>query len=385
MKKRAFCTVCNHPYLSEEAVVITKPLPLSQACVDTPKEADVSAQQHWVSCPKCGSVQLLFVAPDEIVYGHGHAESFGQVWENHHSQLAQFIKENKAEGDILEIGGGNGKLAKKYREQTNADFWINIDPASHNVDQSIEKYMQINGLFDENTSIGATKTIVMSHCLEHVGNMFNVLQSVHDKLPFGGRLILSWPTLDYWLQNSVAGGLNWEHTFFCPMYRVARILESIGFNHLRHKFYLAQHSLFLVFEKSKHVIPANLALPEYCEESSRNLVKRYFNGFEIKTKKLLEVIDKSQPVWFMPASIYTQFLYCMDSELAELAGGIIDDSPTKQGKRLYGTSLKVIPLQDLTNVKQGQIILNGGAHSTTIINKISTLNSNLKVFNVSEL
>lgn len=374
MTKRTTCTICGNDTLHH--FLTTKPIPVFQGCTRQSFDDDISEPQLWGSCSECGTIQLINLMPDELVYGGGHATSSGKVWDDHHNQLALFINEHCDHRPILEIGGGVGKLAESFRKNA-INYWRNVEPSSLAV-PNIEGYEAIRALFNEEFTVPEnTGTVVFSHSLEHMYNVKEILAALQSKLSKGTRLIVAWPEIEEWLPKSSPGALNWEHTFFCPIDTLRDVLASYGFMFLEEQKYLEDHSRFMVFELRN---PIDVKFRN-TQKQNEQLVIDYFRGFELKVEQIINEV-KQQPVFLMPASVYAQFLLCYGLDQLNIKW-IIDDAPIKLDKRLYGTKCWVVKRDNLPN--EGTLILNAGAHSQNIIKELSQSHPNLAIVNVGDL
>ena len=63
-------------------------------------------------------IQLMDLVPLEILYSKQHMDSTGPTWDEYNDLLANFISK-EVKGDIIEIGGGSGKLAIKVLDRLN--------------------------------------------------------------------------------------------------------------------------------------------------------------------------------------------------------------------------------------------------------------------------
>jgi hypothetical protein len=65
----------------------------------------------------------------------------------------------------------------------------------------------------------------------------------------------------------------------------------------------------------------------------------------------------------MPASVYAQALIASGLKAGTIAA-LIDNAAVKQGRRLYGTTLRVrSPQEALAAARRPLVVLNGGAHT----------------------
>ena len=378
--KRDCCTVCRSSKL--DFLLKTPRLPVFQGCVDTPETDDLSLSQEWVGCPVCGTIQLAFLLPLNIVYGMGHAESFGKLWDSHHADFSRFIHKH-SNGAICEVGGGVGKLADSFLRHGGELRWYNLDPNPGSKDH-IASYQAIKGFFDQGFSIpNDVNTLVFSHCLEHMYDFSSMIELLSNKLQDFDRLIVSWPIIEGWLVDGLPGALNWEHTFFLNVETLKVIFSAYGFKVIDEKFFNQNHSIFIALEKTPNT-KLDLAKVDWggCYLQNCRVVSNYFNGFAKKVlllKKML--VDKPKPLWFMPASIYSQYLYAFG--LFELTfKGILDNSENKNNLRLYGTPYYVKKPSSIAIDEAGSIVLNGGAHSAEIMVLLEQSNPNMTVINI---
>jgi hypothetical protein len=383
MIKRESCTVCE--CLKLNFLLETPKLPAFQGCISAPSIDDVKVAQEWMSCPCCGTIQLAYLLPLSLVYGKGHAESFGKLWNSHHSDFSKFILKNSINA-VCEIGGGIGKLAQAFRNNGGKSNWYNLDPnPSCNNIGKISDYEEIKGFFDEDFLMPKdVDTLVFSHCLEHMYDLSYMIKLLAKKLKSSDKLIVSWPIIESWLSSGLPGALNWEHTFFCTVATLKTMLANNGFKILYEEIFHTNHSIFLALEKLPNLIPQfNVnELQNIAEAENRSLVANYFANFEIQANLLKEILlSTPKPFWLMPASIYSQYLFAFG--LHELSfNGVLDNSENKKNLRLYGTPLYVYSPSELQIDVMGSIVLNGGAHTPEIKQQLKITNPNLIIVNI---
>ncbi|WP_236035816.1 class I SAM-dependent methyltransferase [Helicobacter turcicus] len=158
---REFCPITAQKEFEE---LSNDKFPLFCGCVD-PKEPnnDISPMQEWVIY-QSGVIALKKLIPLEILYKNGHdAGSVGAIWENHHKEFADFILESPPK-NVLEIGGGHGKLSKNCLEKSDIN-WTIIEPNSTNKNSQV-KY--IDGYFENHNINENFDCIVHSHLFEHI-------------------------------------------------------------------------------------------------------------------------------------------------------------------------------------------------------------------------
>jgi len=106
----------NHSVVSHienlEQLYTFNDFPIFMGCTNEPFEEDLFMDMTWTIDTDSGLIQLLDLVPLEILYAKQHMDATGATWDKYNDLLAKFIS-SESKGDILEIGGGSGKLAKK--------------------------------------------------------------------------------------------------------------------------------------------------------------------------------------------------------------------------------------------------------------------------------
>lgn len=145
--------------------------PLFCGCVDeTIDSNDLIAKQQW-AISKNGVIELKNLIPLDLLYKDGHdSGNVGALWEEHHKEFSDFILKFKPK-NVLEIGGGHGKLAKNSLHSNPNLTWYIVEPNPTNKDSRI-KY--IDGFFNENLINDLRDKnidcITHSHTFEHIYN-----------------------------------------------------------------------------------------------------------------------------------------------------------------------------------------------------------------------
>jgi hypothetical protein len=194
-------------------------------------------------------------------------------------------------------------------------------------------------------------------------------------------LFISWPMIEKWLPLGIPGALNWEHTYFCSIDVLKKLFNKRGFKIVDEQNFFNDHSMFMALkrEDSQTVVELHGDI-----QQNRKLVSEYFHCFVRQVdyvKKL--IIDSPQPIWMMPASVYTQYPYVFGLNKYKIEG-ILDNSPSKLGQRLYGTALRVISPSELNNQVIGTVILNAGAHSKEIIQQLVLSHPGIQIINIQD-
>ncbi len=348
--------------------------PIFMGCTERPIEEDIKSSMSWWISKGSGSIQLNPLVPLDVLYGQPHNDAFGGVWEQHHSQFSKFI--NKYTGNnVLEVGGANGILAHKVHDINPAINWTLIEPNPRLEDNSHVNV--IRGFFDENfSSKGDWDTFIHSHTFEHAYNPILFLKNIRKVIPSNGRHIFSLPNMKALLRNNYTNCLNFEHTYFIIEDFLDWMLGYVGFKILEKKHF-EEHSIFYSTEVS--LPDENTECPNLYEEN-----KNLFNGFiKYHENIIVELNEKinahNGDIYLFGAHVFSQFLINFGLDCSNIIA-ILDNSPQKIGKRLYGTNLKVMSPSELKDKGDVAIILKAANYNKEIKDGILNNHNNKAIF-----
>lgn len=353
-----------------------KSFPVFIGCTAEPENNDIFEDMTWMICRDSGMIQLKKILPSELIYAEYHSEGLGPTWELHHEEFCKFI-EKYAHGDILEIGGSNGALAKKFMnccQQPPAWTIIEPNPAF----RGNEKIKVFKAFFDQTTQIDGIDTIVHSHVLEHLADPNVLLDHIRQLLSGNGRHIFSIPNLHLYLKKKQSNSINFEHTFFLTEYFMDYLLVKWGFDIIEKKPF-QEHSIFYATLKKK-ALSGELFIPNHYEENKR-LYLDMIEYFDHEVVRLNDIIDHYDGDLFLfGAHIFSQFLIYRGLHAGKITN-ILDNSAIKQGKRLYGTSLIVETPKILGAIERPGIIIKAGVYNEEIKRDIlENINSNVEIW-----
>lgn len=346
--------------------------PVFMGCTNLPIENDILADMKWEIDPETGLIQLSKLIPLEILYMDQHMDATGATWDNYNRALAGFILENKKD-DILEIGGGSGKLAKLILQQDDKLEYTVVEP--NPTFEESKRLKLIKSFFSKNISLNQNvKTIVLSQVLEHVYDPEEFLSEIYKVLPMNGRFVFGYPNLEFLFSNNYTNAINFEHTMLMTEYFVDYFLNKTGFKILK-KVAHDNHSHFYSVEKVEKSLSNEIQI-----SSRYNHYKEMFMSFidfHIKLVNELneKIKNKSSNVYLFGAHIFSQYLLSFGLNSTNIKC-ILDNSPIKKGKRLYGTSLMVHGPLILKDEIKPIIILKAGLYNEEIkLDIIENINS----------
>jgi SAM-dependent methyltransferase len=337
-----------------------KNYPVFFGCTDKPKEEDIKADMVWKIDTETGIVQLSKLIPLDILYMEQHVDAIGKTWTNHNNNFSDYVLKNKI-GNIIEIGGGSGKIANIILDKDKDITYTAIEP---------------NPLFDETDRLKVIKsffngklknkfdknnTIIFSQLYEHIYEPEEFLNEINEFLPVGGRLVFAYPNLEYWFKNKFTNAINFEHTMLMTDYFVDYFLSKTGFKIIE-KYDYENHSHFYTAEK----VEENL---EFKLDNKYEHYKNMFNDFVSYHEKIVneinETIKNKKEVYLFGGHIFSQHLIMCGLDTSNIVN-ILDNSTLKQEKRLYGTDLMVESPKVLKDIDNPIVILKAGLYEEEI-------------------
>jgi SAM-dependent methyltransferase len=373
--RNASCITNN---IELEHLYTFKDFPVFMGCTNDEEKNDLVADMSWYIDPLSGFIQLTKLIPLDILYMDQHMDATGATWSRYNKELSNFIIKYY-DGNILEIGGGSGKLANLILGlSTKVEKYLVVEP--NPMFEESEKLKVIKTFFTENLKINnddGVKTVVLSQVLEHVYDPRDFLRQVYNFLPIKGRFIFGYPNLEHLFSNKYTNAINFEHSFLMTDFFVDSLLIETGFK-IVSKIEYENHSHFYCVEKVEEGIKANNLQNKYGHYKNMfNEFIQYHNNLVAELNNKINELES--PIFLFGAHIFSQYLFSFGLNKNKIIK-ILDNSPIKQGKRLYGTSLEVVSPNILSNYKKPIVILKAGLYNQEIMDDILKNINNEVVF-----
>jgi len=295
-------------------------------------------------CNMCNTFQTKYVGNLSIVYNTNHIDDYGTIKTEKHRLFCDFICVNKNINGIVEVGSCNGVLGNNIMEIIKTEYNI-IEPSY------IGNKTGLNIITDffENVNLTCieSNTLIMSDVFEHFYNPIGILNKIKNS-PNIEYIYLNHPDFDYSIKNNIYINLNSEHTFLIKHQFLFSLFEKYGFS-LTRRYDYSNFSLFLEFKKMRYDVPNEIIIKESLfNYNLKEDVTIYFdNIFRIVQKINNYVINnpkKSFYIW--PTSIHSIPLFTMGINYEKFTG-VLDNSPNKVGKFIYGYNLPCSSLNTL--------------------------------------
>lgn len=401
---RAKCLFCDYQ-LDNKYFKKDLSIPVSVYNVDpeTPLSGMSVIPYNIAICGKCGTGQTIYLGDLAEIYKVNHADSTGTTMKNMHLEFKKLIaKYSNDITEILEIGSSKGELADliindptffmSERNEVTKDvteaFKEDLSQKYHIIEPSFfgdRKGKHIIPDFYENvdeSSIPAN-TMIISHVYEHFYNPYEILDKISKNLNIK-HFFLCFPDLEYYVQNDILHVLNTEHTYYADNNFIIELCRLKGFYIKEQEFYRG-HSVFMHFVRNDGSKKSTEATEDKEEEfkeefkeeakefptntSPRLRLDNYFSRIYSSVKLYNDFLSKSESKYkyIFPCSIHSIFLLTFGLDTSNL-DGMLDNSPNKINKKVYGTNLLCRSFKEVLESKDTvSIVLNGGVFNKEII------------------
>jgi SAM-dependent methyltransferase len=304
-----------------------------------------------------------------------HVDATGPTWSRYNNDFSDYVLKNKV-GDILEIGGGSGKIANIILSKDNSVNFTAVEPNPLFEEKDNLKVIKAFFSKDLKNQIGSNHTVIFSQVYEHVYDPEEFLNEINGFLPIGGKLIFAYPNLEHWFKEKFTNTINFEHTMLMTDYYVDYFLKKTGFKIIE-KIEYEKHSHFYTVEKVEVEID-NVSLDNRYEHY-KNMFNDYINYYkELISQLNQKIAETDSEIFLFGGHIFSQYLIAFGLNISKIVN-ILDNSPLKQEKRLYGSDLIVKSPKVLSNYSNPIVILKAGLYNNEIIEDILTnINPNTK-------
>jgi len=363
--KRTQCIFCNSK-LFDEYFVENYEIPIACYTKNESSLDDIFIPYNIFTCNTCKTSQTKYLGDLHEIYKINHADSTGKIMINMHKKVLNFImKYKQIITNIVEIGCSKGVLSDLVLDDSLVEKYYIIEP-SYFGNYRQNKYI-INNYF-ENVDFSVYQdcnTILISHVFEHFYNPLEIVEKIQSNKNIQNFLLV-WPDLEYYKDNNVYHLLNTEHTFYVDNSFIIKLFNNYSFE-LIERYDYEGHSVIFIFKRNELLEKIDLINCNYNLDS-------FYNNLLDNKKIIDEFIEnnKSQKICIWPCSVHTQFLLMITRE--NRIHYVLDNSPNKIGKYLYGYNIPCLDFQQYINNDDYAIILNGGVFNNEIKSSIKNLN-----------
>ena len=348
--------------------------PLLPVCVDTPKSEDILAPFTICICEDCGLLLLLDVADPEILYKIFHSDGIGKVWGEHYEKFSLLVKRHVKDGRLLEIGAGQGKLMKKLTFHYKGGLEA-IDPQYEGPREGVKVHSELMNSKFADKNAGKFDAVLSSHTLEHFIDFNDYFIDSWKCLKDGGMLFTSVPNQEFNFARGYGNQLNFEHPSVCTNQHWLYLHYKNGFM-VREVSFFRDHSLMIAAQKVRAPIPYSLDAKELTEK----ILTQYWQSIATRIATVRSIATPDKENWLFGASNFSQPLFVYGLEEKYFAG-VLDNSPLKHNKRLYGTSLICRKPEEIIarKGKTLRIFLNIGQYNEEVAQQLRLLDKSIEL------
>lgn len=382
IKKKISYSTRKHCILSKKdklkKFLSLKNFPVFIGCTDQKRIDDLFFDMDWSIGKSSGLIQLKNLIDAKIIYSDYHSEAIGCVWSKHHEEFSKFIIKYCDER-IIEMGGGANNLANLCISNKKIKMWYNFELAKVKKSQikNNKKVKYINKSINQSIVkkyIVKKTSFVHSHVLEHLYSPIKTLRNIL-KIKQIDKMIFSIPNLKMYLQNRYTNLINFEHTYLITEEVLKKMLEIVNFK-IKKKKYFREHSIFIYAEKSKNIKKCTILNLKKYQKRYKDMINFYKKKTLVMNKIFLKKNKNNN--FLFGAHVFSQFLINMGLK-EDKFNCILDNSPGKQNKRLYGTGLNVQNPKIIRNVIKPIVLANVGQYQVEIEKQLKNINKNVKI------
>lgn len=368
-KLREVCLFCKESVFT---TLLTQDYSIPVGCfsVNDPKYSYTFIPYNVFKCSKCYTIQTKYEADLSLIYSESFAGLFGTTRSIMNIEFSKFVLCNNTIKSVLEVGAGNGDIADILLEGGNLEYTI-IDPSywGNTTNRNIIK----NFIETIDTTSLMADTVVMSHVFEHFYDPMAILNKLLE-MPNLNYIYINHPNLESFIKHGNYHVLNPEHIFYAETFFIEEIFLLFGFKRKRSYNY-TDFAVFLEFERIK-VEKNSISFPRNI--NTLESTQLFFSNLFKNIKTLNEILNKTTlPVHIWPSSMHTNFVIAMGLNKDKI-NGVLDNSPHKIGKYLYGYNLYCKSFKEITESDDKKIIiLAGGSYNKEVLDSVKNNSSNI--------
>lgn len=375
------CCICGHDKIKE--IYRIKKFPVFMGAVED-NVKPVFQDLVYGTCEECENLQLMELVPLELLYQVNHnTEVVGQTWEEHNTEFAKFIAKSKPKV-VFEIGSPSATIFKKLAAEPWLEKWFSMEPNPSNIDGVDKKFIMKTGWVDasfhfEKHDIDPPNAVVMSHVFEHLYNPREILRVLLKNMDTGGDLYISIPDMEYISKNKLMppAGMHFEHTFFLDRVNARYLLQTCGFEVMEIQEF-KNHSLFIHAKSTYDNLGISLfELVDTNNSNNKRFLKTIKSFEELISDITCRLCSYYLNIYIYGAHFPAQFMYFQGLDISNLAG-CLDQSPTKIGKKLYGTHLRVFHPEEIRGKDPIKVICHMGPYTDEIKKTLLKINNKIK-------
>ena len=172
------------------------------------------------------------------------------------------------------------------------------------------------------------------------------------------------PIIDKMLKHNFTNAMNFEHTYMLSEDMIQNIMSYSNLEIVSTKPF----SEYINFYIAKKTITKKIIKHDYGGQA--NIINKFCSFYESEVERIKNQLDsKKENNFIFGAHIFTQYLLAFGLD-QNMFTNVLDNDPSKQNNRLYGTSLLVNSPQILKDIKNPVVVLKAAMYTEEIKNDI---------------
>jgi hypothetical protein len=342
---------------------------------DTQFQSTYFIPYNVFSCNTCKTVQTKYLGDLRLIYEKTHQDGFGSLKTQMYDLFSKFITDSSGVDGIIEAGANMDNLAECILKHKETSYTV-VEPDFKSANSKLKVYSK----FLEDTPFEelSGNTLVMSHLFEHLYDPVGILEKIRNS--HIQYIFLNHPNLENDCKSHTYIILNIEHIYYIENAFLIQLLDAYGFALVKRQDY-GTHSIFLQFERKKNhnellSLPVNITAIEDTHS--------YFDSMLSKIEKLNRLFMNTERKYYLwPAATYIVTLFVNGLDTSRIAG-LLDNSPNKIGKKLYGYNLECFDFKKILASDDPSItIILGG--SSGYRNELILANTKVEVLFLNDI
>ena len=333
--------------------------------LDAPEKLGPSIAVELEYCQSCGLIRQAAGKIVQLDYVHIERGTAKQLPE-YSARIIASLSEFGVNSDdlIVEVGANDGTFLKELRGSGFRKL-LGVEPSKQLAEiSSTAGFDIVNGYFDRNLAAGISRShgraraIICRHTLEHVPNIRELVDGIHEMLAPGGMCFIEVPDADWVVKQLFAHEIWDEHITYFRAGSLAKLIRQSGLSPIRVERARFRDTRNLLSWSVRD--PAGLSFSRSLAEDEASLTElagfqKRWDDFSRNLRSLVAAAPK--PVIGIGAS-HIQLNFLNFTGLDDAVDILIDDDPWKAGR--FAPLAKPVPIRTTSD------ILSSARHGTLL-------------------
>lgn len=388
-KKNNYCRLCKSIKIKKIVSIGESPVSEKYSSKKTLPNKNDQVPLDLYLCHECYHVQLIdIVNPDYLWSDFTFKTSRNKKIDNHYENYIENLYKRAVKTNIkfvLDIGSNDGTLLNLFKTKQKVQNILGIDPASNVVKEAnkngiptIEGYMNIKNAENILLNNGKANVITANNVYAHVDDMDEITNAIKRVLDKDGIFVFEVSYLLDVLNKKLLGTIFHEHLSYYSLGPLVGFFKR----HNLEIFHADRNDLqggsivcYVQHLGGQYQITNELNSLLRMERESKlyevSTYEKFSNELIEMKKKINEMIDKiitegKKIIGFGSARSATTLIKYFG--IADKLEFIVDDNKEKHGLYTPGYPIKVLPTDNLKQLKKDYVIIFAWEHSKKIIN-----------------